>query len=179
MGLKETYLKKIRPEMKEAMKYASIMAVPRLDKIVLNMGISKAVDDKKFVDTAADELSLIAGQRVQKTLAKKAISNFKIRQGMPLGCKVTLRGNRAYEFLERLIYVALPRVRDFQGIPRRSFDGKGNYNLGVKEHIIFPEISYEKTDMVKGLNITIGTTAKTNEEALELLSRLGLPFRKK
>lgn len=179
MRLKELYTTKVRGEMKEAMKYTSIMAVPRITKVVLNMGISKAIEDKKFVDTAAEELSLIAGQRVMKTRAKKAISNFKLREGLPIGCMVTLRNDRAYDFLERLIYIALPRVRDFQGIPRRGFDGQGNYNLGVKEHIIFPEVSFEKTDMVKGMNITIGTTAKSDAEALELLTRLGLPFRKR
>ena len=159
------------------MNLSSTMAIPKIEKIIINMGVTQAVTDKKYVDSAVEELTQIAGQRAVVTRAKKSIANFKLRQGMPIGCRVTLRGERMYDFLERLIFIALPRVRDFQGIPRRGFDGKGNYNLGIKEHTIFPEISFDKTDAVKGLNITIVTTADNDEMARTLLERVGLPFR--
>ena len=175
--LKDRYEKEIKQSMLKDMNLNSIMAVPKIEKIIINMGISMAVSDKKYVDSAVEELTQIAGQRAIITRAKKSIANFKLRQGMPIGCRVTLRGERMYDFLERLIFIALPRVRDFQGIPRRGFDGNGNYNLGIKEHIIFPEISFYKTDAVKGLNITIVTTADNDDMARVLLERVGLPFR--
>lgn len=175
--LKERYEKEIRPAIVKEHNLGSIMAVAKIEKIVVNMGISMAVSDKKYADSALEELSLITGQRAVITKAKKSIANFKLREGMPIGCMVTLRGSRMYDFLERLIFIALPRVRDFQGIPRRGFDGRGNYNLGIKEHTIFPEINFDKTDSVKGLNITVVTTAKNDDEAFDLLLRVGLPFR--
>ena len=175
--LKDRYEKEIRQSLLKDMNLSSSMAIPKIEKIIINMGITQAVTDKKYVDSAVEELSQIAGQRAVITRAKKSIANFKLRQGMPIGCRVTLRGERMYDFLERLIFIALPRVRDFQGIPRRGFDGKGNYNLGIKEHTIFPEISFDKTDAVKGLNITIVTTADNDEMARTLLERVGLPFR--
>ena len=175
--LKDRYEKEIRQSLLKDMNLSSSMAIPKIEKIIINMGITQAVTDKKYVDSAVEELSQIAGQRAVITRAKKSIANFKLRQGMPIGCRVTLRGERMYDFLERLIFIALPRVRDFQGIPRRGFDGRGNYNLGIKEHIIFPEISFHKTDAVKGLNITIVTTADNDDMARTLLERIGLPFR--
>lgn len=178
-ALKKTYETQIRPQMQKEGGYSTPMAAPRIEKIVLNMGVGRATQDKKFIDSAVEELTLIAGQRAVKTKSKKSISNFKLREGYEIGCKATLRGERMYDFLERLIYIALPRVRDFQGVARNAFDGRGNYNLGVKEHIIFPEIRYDKIDSVKGLNITICTTAKTNDEARDLLTRVGMPFRKR
>lgn len=178
--LQETYTKEIVPALTKEFGFTSIMAVPRFEKVVLNIGVgSKAVQDKKFIDSAVEELTLIAGQRAIRTTARKSISNFKLREGMPIGCKVTLRGNRMYDFLERLVYIALPRVRDFQGISLRAFDGQGNYNLGVREHIIFPEIRYDQIDYMKGINITICTTAKNDDEARELLRKAGFPFRKR
>lgn len=175
--LKDRYEKEIKQSLLKDMNLGSIMAIPKIEKIIINMGVTQAVTDKKYVDSALEELSQIAGQRAVITRAKKSIANFKLRQGMPIGCRVTLRGERMYDFLERLIFIALPRVRDFQGIPRRGFDGNGNYNLGIKEHTIFPEISFDKTDAVKGLNITIVTTADDDEMARTLLERVGLPFR--
>lgn len=175
--LKDRYKNEIRQSLLKDMNLSSSMAIPKIEKIIINMGITQAVTDKRYVDSAVEELSQIAGQRAVITRAKKSIANFKLRQGMPIGCRVTLRGERMYDFLERLIFIALPRVRDFQGIPRRGFDGRGNYNLGIKEHIIFPEISFDKTDAVKGLNITIVTTADNDDMARTLLERIGLPFR--
>lgn len=175
--LKDRYEKEIKQSLLKDMNLGSTMAIPKIEKIILNMGVTQAVTDKKYADSAVEELSQIAGQRAVLTRAKKSIANFKLRQGMPIGCRVTLRGERMYDFLERLIFIALPRVRDFQGIPRKGFDGKGNYNLGIKEHTIFPEISFDKTDAVKGLNITIVTTADNDEMARALLERVGLPFR--
>lgn len=175
--LKDRYENEIKQSLLKDMNLSSTMAIPKIDKIIINMGVTQAVTDKKYVDSAVEELTQIAGQRAVVTRAKKSIANFKLRQGMPIGCRVTLRGERMYDFLERLIFIALPRVRDFQGIPRRGFDGKGNYNLGIKEHTIFPEISFDKTDAVKGLNITIVTTADNDEMARTLLERVGLPFR--
>ena len=175
--LKDRYEKEIKQSLLKDMNLSSTMAIPKIEKIIINMGVTQAVSDKKYVDSAVEELSQIAGQRAVVTRAKKSIANFKLRQGMPIGCRVTLRGERMYDFLERLIFIALPRVRDFQGIPRKGFDGNGNYNLGIKEHTIFPEISFDKTDAVKGLNITIVTTADNDEMARTLLERVGLPFR--
>lgn len=175
--LKDRYKNEIKQSLLKDMNLSSTMAIPKIEKIIINMGVTQAVTDKKYVDSAVEELSQIAGQRAVVTRAKKSIANFKLRQGMPIGCRVTLRGERMYDFLERLIFIALPRVRDFQGIPRRGFDGNGNYNLGIKEHTIFPEISFDKTDAVKGLNITIVTTADNDDMARTLLERVGLPFR--
>ena len=175
--LKDRYEKEIKQSLLKDMNLSSTMAIPKIEKIIINMGVTQAVTDKKYVDSSVEELSQIAGQRAVVTRAKKSIANFKLRQGMPIGCRVTLRGERMYDFLERLIFIALPRVRDFQGIPRRGFDGNGNYNLGIKEHTIFPEISFDKTDAVKGLNITIVTTADNDDMARTLLERVGLPFR--
>ncbi|WP_300370305.1 50S ribosomal protein L5 [Brachyspira sp.] len=175
--LKDRYEKEIKQSLLKDMNLGSTMAIPKIEKIIINMGVTQAVTDKKYVDSAVEELSQIAGQRAVITRAKKSIANFKLRQGMPIGCRVTLRGERMYDFLERLIFIALPRVRDFQGIPRKGFDGNGNYNLGIKEHTIFPEISFDKTDAVKGLNITIVTTADNDDMARTLLERVGLPFR--
>lgn len=175
--LKERYEKEIKGALQKDMSVTSIMAIPKIDKVVINMGVTMAVTDKKYIDSAVEELTQISGQRAVVTKAKKSIANFKLREGVPIGCRVTLRGDRMYDFLERLIFIALPRVRDFQGIPRRGFDGNGNYNLGIKEHTIFPEISFDKTDSVKGLNITIVTTAENDKLARDLLERVGLPFR--
>lgn len=177
--LKEKYEKEIKKELKDELKLSSIMAVPKLQKIVLNMGVGRAAQDKKHIENAVNELTLIAGQRAVRKKAKKSISNFKLREGMDIGVQVTLRRERMYDFLERLVFIALPRVRDFQGISRKAFDRMGNYNLGIKEHIIFPEIKYDQVDSVKGLNVTFVTSAETDDEARLLLTKLGLPFRKK
>jgi large subunit ribosomal protein L5 len=174
--LKEKYQKEIVGTLKNRFEYKSVMQVPRLVKIVINKGIGAAVADKKLVDVGVDELSLITGQKAVATLSKKAISNFKLRENMPIGAKVTLRGQKMYEFLDRLTSVALPRVRDFKGINDKGFDGKGNYTLGVKEQIIFPEISIDKVNKISGMDITLVTTAQTDEEGLELLKALGMPF---
>ena len=175
--LKDRYEKEIKQSLLKDMNLSSTMAIPKIEKIIINMGVTQAVSDKKYVDSAVEELSQIAGQRAVVTRAKKSIANFKLRQGMPIGCRVTLRGDRMYDFLERLIFIALPRVRDFQGIPRKGFDGNGNYNLGIKEHTILPAIRFDRTDAVKGLNITIVTAADNDEMARTLLERVGLPFR--
>lgn len=176
--LKEKYTKEIVPALKEQMQYKSVMQVPRLEKICINQGVGAAVSDKKLIDTALEELTTIAGQKAISTKSKKAVSNFKLREDMPIGVTVTLRGNRMYEFLDRLITLSLPRVRDFKGINPKSFDGRGNYNLGVKEQIIFPEISIDKVNRMAGMNITLVTNAKNNEEARQLLKALGMPFKK-
>jgi len=157
--------------------YSNVMAVPRLQKIVLNMGVGEAVQNPKVIESALEELTAIAGQKPVVTRAKKAISNFKLREGMPIGAMVTLRGERMYEFLDRLVSVALPRVRDFKGVPDRSFDGRGNYSLGLREQVIFPEINLDKVDKVKGLTVTSCTTARTDAEGKALLRALGMPFR--
>jgi large subunit ribosomal protein L5 len=157
--------------------YTSVMQVPRIEKIVLNMGVGEAVGDKKIMDNAVGDLTKIAGQKPVITLARTSIATFKIRKGYPVGCMVTLRGTRMYEFLDRLVSVAIPRIRDFRGISGRSFDGRGNFNMGVKEQIIFPEIEYDKIDALRGLNISIATTAKTNDEARALLAGFSFPFR--
>jgi large subunit ribosomal protein L5 len=173
---KELYLNEIAPALKERFQYKSVMQVPKLTKIVINKGIGAAVADKKLVDQGVEELSLITGQKAVATVAKVSISNFKLREGMPIGAKVTLRGNRMYEFLDRLVAVALPRVRDFKGINDKGFDGRGNYTLGVTEQIIFPEISIEKVNKISGMDITFVTTAGTDEESLALLKAFGMPF---
>ena len=175
--LQELYNSKITADLTEEFKYGSVMEVPRISKITLNMGVSEAVADRKVIDHAVSDLSKIAGQKPVITKSRKAIAGFKIREDYPIGCMVTLRGRRMYEFLDRLIHVALPRVRDFRGISGRSFDGRGNYNIGVKEQIIFPEIEYDKIDALRGLNISITTTAKTDAEAKALLKAFSFPFR--
>ena len=177
--MKSKYLSDIVPALKEKFQYSSIMQVPQLTKIVLNKGIGPAVADKKLVDQGVEELSLITGQRAVATKSKIAVSNFKLREGMPIGAKVTLRGEKMYEFLDRLITVALPRVRDFKGISDKGFDGRGNYTLGVTEQIIFPEISIEKVNRISGMDITFVTSAKTDEESYALLKAFGMPFSNK
>jgi large subunit ribosomal protein L5 len=175
--LKDVYREKVVPDLMTRFGYKSLMQVPRLQKITLNMGVSEAVSDKKVLDNAVGDLTKIAGQKPVITKARKAIAGFKIREGYPIGCMVTLRGERMFEFLDRLVTVALPRVRDFRGVSGRAFDGRGNYNIGVKEQIIFPEIEYDKVDAVRGLNISITTTAKSDEEAKALLAAFKFPFR--
>jgi len=175
--MRSYYKSEITPKLVEKFGYKNIMEVPRLEKVVLNIGLGEAISNNKILDSAVSELALITGQQPIVTRAKKSIAAFKLREGMPIGCMVTLRKERMYDFLTRLINIALPRVRDFKGISGKSFDGSGNYTLGIKEHIIFPEIEYDKVDKIKGLNISIVTTAATNEEAKELLSLFGMPFR--
>ena len=177
--LKEKYTKEIVPQLKDKFQYKSVMQVPKLVKIAINKGIGQAVSDKKLVDAGIEELTQISGQKAVSTIAKKSVSNFKLREGMPIGAKVTLRGNKMYEFLDRLMTVALPRVRDFRGIREKGFDGRGNYTLGVQEQIIFPEISIDKIKSISGMDITFVTTADTDEESLELLSAFGMPFTSK
>ena len=175
--LQHTFRDTIAPELMKQFGYTSVMQVPRITKITLNMGVGEAVADKKLLEAATGDMIKIAGQKPVTTKARKAIAGFKIRAGYPIGCMVTLRGNRMYEFLDRLVTVALPRVRDFRGISGKAFDGRGNYNLGVKEQIIFPEIEYDKVDKVRGLNIRITTTAKSDDEAKALLAAFRFPFR--
>jgi len=175
--LQTYYREKIVPDLTEKFGYTSVMEVPRLTKITLNMGVSEAVADKKVMDHAVGDLTKIAGQKPVVTKSKKAIAGFKIRDGVPIGCMVTLRGVQMFEFLDRFVTVALPRVRDFSGISGRSFDGRGNYNIGVKEQIIFPEIEYEKIDAIRGMNISITTTAKNDEECKALLAAFKFPFK--
>jgi large subunit ribosomal protein L5 len=175
--LKEIYLKKVVPSLMEKFQYKSIMQVPKITKISINKGIGAAVADKKLVDVGVEELGLITGQKAVPTMSKKDISNFKLRKGMPIGARVTLRGEKMYEFLDRLVSVALPRVRDFKGISDKAFDGRGNYTLGVTEQIIFPEIDIDKITKITGMDITFVTSAQTNEEAYELLKELGMPFK--
>ncbi|WP_038030113.1 50S ribosomal protein L5 [Thermonema rossianum] len=175
-NLKKHYKEQVVPALMKKFNYKSVMQAPRLVKIVINKGIGAAVADKKLIDQGIEELTAITGQRAVPTIAKKSVSNFKLREGMPIGAKVTLRGDRMYEFLERLIMVALPRVRDFEGVNDRGFDGRGNYTLGVKEQIIFPEISIDKVNKISGMDVTFVTTAETDEEAYELLKELGMPF---
>ncbi len=174
--LKDKYLKEITPALKAKFQYKSIMQVPKITKIVINKGIGAAVSDKKLVDVGVDELTLISGQKAIATRSKIDVSNFKLRANMPIGAKVTLRGNHMYEFLDRLTTVALPRVRDFKGVSDKGFDGRGNYTLGVKEQIIFPEISIDKVNKINGMDITFVTTAITDEESYELLKSFGMPF---
>jgi large subunit ribosomal protein L5 len=177
MRLKKKYQEEVIPALMEQFQYSSVMEVPKLVKISLNQGVGAATQDKKLVDSAAEELSLISGQKAVVTRARKSISNFKLREGMPIGTRVTLRSERMYEFLDRLISVALPRVRDFRGISDKSFEGRGNYSMGITEHIIFPEIDIDKVSRISGLDVTFVTTAKTDAEALALLKGLGLPFK--
>ena len=176
--LKETYQKEIVDGMTKKFGYKNVMQVPRLEKIVINMGIGEAKENSKVLDAAMAELAIITGQKPVATRTKNSIANFKIREGMPIGCKVTLRGERMYEFFDRLINLALPRVRDFRGVNPNAFDGRGNYALGIKEQLIFPEIEYDKVDKVRGMDVIVVTTAETDEEARELLAQFGMPFKK-
>ena len=176
--LQEYYQKECVPQLMEEFGYKNIMEVPKLDKIVLNMGLGEGVQNPKSVDLAAEELTLIAGQRAVVTKAKKSIATFKLRQGMPIGCRVTLRKERMWDFLSKLVHIALPRVRDFRGLSPKMFDGRGNFAMGIKEQIIFPEIDYDKIEKIRGLNVVIATTAKTDEEGRQLLRLLGMPFKK-
>ncbi|WP_284141081.1 MULTISPECIES: 50S ribosomal protein L5 [unclassified Virgibacillus] len=176
--LKEKYQEQIVPSLMEKFNYKSVMEVPVIEKIVVNMGVGDAVQNSKALDNAVEELALISGQKPVVTRAKKSIAGFRLREGMPIGAKVTLRGERMYEFLQKLISVSLPRVRDFRGVSKKAFDGRGNYTLGVKEQLIFPEINYDKVSKVRGMDIVIVTTSKTDEEARELLAQLGMPFQK-
>lgn len=175
--LKSYYYKEVVPRLVETFKYKNRMEVPKLEKIVLNMGLGEAIHNIKLLDSASEELKIIAGQQPVVTRAKKSIAAFKLREGMPIGCMVTLRHNRMYDYYYKLVNIALPRVRDFRGLSGKALDGHGNYSLGIKEHIIFPEIDYDKIDKIKGLNISIVTTAKTDEEGKKLLKLMGMPFR--
>ncbi len=177
-ALKRHYQESVREEMMKEFSYHSTMEIPRIQKVVLSMGVGEAILNKKALENAVSELSLIAGQRAVKTKAKKSISNFKVREGMEIGTKVTLRGDRMYDFLDRLVNIALPRVKDFRGVNGNAFDGHGNYSLGVEEHIIFPEIDYDKIDKITGLNIVIVTDARSDQEAKSLLSKMHMPFQK-
>lgn len=176
--LHDYYQSEVVNKLKEQFNYKSVMQVPRIDKITLNMGVGEAITDKKLLDNAVADLVAISGQKPLITKARKSVAGFKIRQGYPIGCKVTLRGKRMWEFFERLVYIALPRTRDFRGLSTKSFDGRGNYSMGVREQIIFPEIDYDKVDRVRGLDVTITTTAQSNEEGRALLSAFNFPFRK-
>ena len=174
--LKDKYVKEIMPSLKEKFQYKSVMQVPKVVKISINRGIGNAVSDKKLVDTGVEELTTLSGQKAVPTKAKNSISNFKLREGMPIGARVTLRGDRMYEFMDRLLTIALPRVRDFKGVSDKGFDGRGNYTLGIKEQIIFPEISIDKIKAIAGMDITFVTTAQNDEESYELLKAFGMPF---
>jgi large subunit ribosomal protein L5 len=176
--LREKYFQEVAPKLKDQFGFSSIMRAPRLEKIIINQGLGEAIATPKVLEAAGEELSQITGQKAVVRRARKSISNFKLREGMPIGCMVTLRGARMYEFFDRLTNIALPRVRDFRGVPTKSFDGHGNYTLGVREQIIFPEIDYDKIEKVRGMNITICTTARTDEEGLALLRLMGMPFRR-
>ena len=175
--LKELYEKEMIPQLIKEFSYKNIMEVPKIEKIVINMGLGEAIQNVKILDSAAAEMTSIAGQKPVITKARKSIASFKLREGMPIGCMVTLRKSKMYEFLDRLVNVALPRVRDFKGVSPKGFDGRGNYSLGIKEQLIFPEIDYDKVDKIKGMNITVVTTAKSDDEARMLLKLLGMPFR--
>ncbi len=177
MGLKERYRSEVIPQLMKKFNYRNVMEAPRLEKIVINMGVGEAIQNPKALEAAVNDLAQITGQRPIVTKARKSIAAFKLRAGMKIGCKVTLRGDRMYDFMEKLVNVVLPRVRDFRGVSARSFDGRGNYTLGLREQVIFPEIDYDKIDKVRGMDITIVTTAKTDEEARELLRFMGMPFR--
>ena len=176
--LKETYLNEIMDAMQKKFEYKNVMQIPKLDKIVINMGVGEAKENHKILDTAVKDLETITGQKAVITRAKNSVANFKLREGQPIGCKVTLRGDKMYEFLDRLVNLALPRVRDFRGVSNNSFDGRGNYTLGVKEQLIFPEIDFDKVNKLRGMDIVFVTTAKTDEEGHELLAQLGMPFHK-
>ncbi|EON70980.1 50S ribosomal protein L5 [Lysinibacillus sphaericus] len=176
--LKEKYLNEVSPALMSKFGYKSVMQLPKVDKIVINMGVGDAVQNSKALDAAVEELTIITGQKPVVTKAKKSIAGFRLREGMPIGAKVTLRGERMYEFLDKLIAISLPRVRDFRGVSKKAFDGRGNYTLGVKEQLIFPEIDYDKVSKVRGMDIVIVTTANSDEEARELLTQFGMPFQK-
>ena len=176
--LRETYKKDVFPALKEKFKYENVNEVPKLVKVTINMGLGEAKDNSKVMESAVQELSIISGQKPVVTKAKKSIANFKVRQGMPVGCKVTLRGDNMYEFIDKFFNISLPRVRDFKGVSKNSFDGRGNYSMGIKEQLIFPEINYDDVESIKGMNIVFTTTAKTDEEAQVLLELLGMPFEK-
>ncbi|MBM3319830.1 MAG: 50S ribosomal protein L5 [Candidatus Eisenbacteria bacterium] len=177
--LKEQYKTSVLPEMKKRFGYGNVMQVPTLEKIVVNMGVKEAPQDAKVLDAVMGDLAAITGQRPSVRRARKSIANFKIREGMPVGCAVTLRGRRMWEFFDRLVNVAIPRIRDFRGVPTRSFDGRGNYTLGMEEQIVFPEIDYDKVAKIQGMDVVIVTTARTDEEGMTLLELLGMPFRRK
>jgi large subunit ribosomal protein L5 len=174
--LKQKYKDEIVDSMKKEFNYKNVMQIPRLEKIVLNMGLGDAIENKKLLETALQEMTLISGQRPVRTKAKKSVASFKVRQGMEIGCKVTLRGDRMYEFLDRFVNIALPRVRDFRGVSSNSFDGRGNFAVGIKEQIIFPEIDYDKVEKIHGMDVVICTTAKTDDEARKLLEAFGMPY---
>lgn len=176
--LREIYKSDVFPALKEKFSYANVNEVPKLVKVTINMGLGEAKENSKVMESAVQELSLISGQRPVVTKAKKSIANFKVRQGMPVGCKVTLRGDNMYEFIDKFFNISLPRVRDFKGVSKNSFDGRGNYSMGIKEQLIFPEINYDDVETIKGMNIVFTTTAKTDEEAQALLELLGMPFEK-
>ena len=176
--VKEKYLNEVRPALIKKFNYTSVMQAPKLDKIVVNMGVGDAMQNSKALDAAVEELTQIVGQKPIITKAKKSIANFKLREGVAIGCKVTLRGERMYEFYDKLVSISLPRVRDFRGLSKNSFDGRGNYTIGIKEQLIFPEINYDKVFKIRGMDIVIVTTAKTDEEGRELLAQLGMPFKK-
>jgi len=176
--LKERYLNEVAPALMQKFNYKNVMQVPRVEKVVINMGVGDAVGNSKVLDAAVEDLQRISGQKPVITRAKKSIAGFKLRAGMPIGCKVTLRGDRMYYFLDKLFNIALPRVRDFRGVSSKAFDGRGNYTLGLKEQLIFPEIEYDKVEKIRGMDVVIVTTAETDEEARELLSELGMPFSK-
>lgn len=176
--LYDSYKTNVVPAMVEKFNYTSVMQAPKIGKIVINMGVGEAKDNKKFLESAVEDLTIISGQKPVTTKAKKSVSNFKIREGMPIGCKVTLRGQKMYDFLDKLVNISLPRVRDFRGVSKKSFDGRGNFALGVKEQLMFPEIEYDKVDKIRGMDIIITTTANTDEEARELLTLMGMPFKK-
>ena len=176
--LKTKYQQDVAPELQKQFNYSSPMAIPKVAKVHVNLGLGEAIQNPKLLDAAAKELGAITGQKPVVTKARKSIANFKLRQGMPIGCAVTLRGERMFEFLDRLINIAMPRIRDFRGVSPKSFDGRGNYTLGIREQIIFPEIDYDKVDKIKGMNITFGTTARTDELGRALLRGFGMPFRK-
>ena len=176
--LRESYKNDVFPALMEQFKYTNVMEVPKLEKVTINMGLGEAKENAKIMESAIEEISLITGQRPVVTRARKSIANFKVRQGMPVGAKVTLRGENMYDFIDKLFNIALPRVRDFKGVSKNSFDGRGNYSMGIKEQLIFPEINYDKVDTIKGMNIVFTTSAKTDEEAAALLAGLGPPFEK-
>lgn len=176
--VQQNYLENIKPALMKKFAYTTVMQVPKLDKIVINMGVGDAIQNSKLIDAAVEDLTAITGQKPVITKAKKSIANFKLREGVAIGCKVTLRGERMYEFFDKLVSVALPRVRDFRGLSKDSFDGRGNYTLGIKEQLIFPEINYDKVLKIRGMDIVIVTTANTDEEGRELLNELGMPFKK-
>jgi len=178
-AMKDKYLSEVVPALQQKFAYKNVMEVPKIAKVVVNMGVGEAIQDPKVLDSAVEDLTAITGQRPVITRAKKSIAAFKLRAGMPIGCKVTLRGDKMYEFVDRLINIALPRVRDFRGVSNKGFDGRGNYTLGLREQLIFPEIDYDKVDKIRGMDIVFVTTAKTDEEAYELLALMGMPFAKK